>query len=313
MSLEPSGCASLSSKLRTIPDFLRAGGLRAAPLALLCGLSAAIFAQDQPTPQQPGPVPQQQTPAPTAAPPEIAADDPDAGEPVTVFGWVTSGPMKLRPGKEATEPLNQILNLPDFHSKSPGVQVSIPAGKFNHLEMSYFQADGSGDSIAAIPLGLFGSNFPQGTLISTSYRVRNAQMTWNFLTWPAPPEDSKFRFHTLYSFNYTNVSTVIDAPLDLDPNFIPGHGGRNIFYPALGLAVEYVPSKHLWVELRGWGFGLPHHADIGDAEINVVGRFKQFEIFGGYKMFHLKTSENNDQYFVGTIGGPMGGVRWVLH
>ena len=75
-----------------------------------------------------------------------------------------------------------------------------------------------------MPLSLFGSTIPQGDFISSTYRLRNAQLTWNYLTWPAPPEDSKWRFHTLYSFNYTGVSATVDAPFEPSATFVPAHG-----------------------------------------------------------------------------------------
>ncbi len=116
----------------------------------------------------------------------------------------------------------------------------------------------------------------------------------------------------MWGFNYTRVSAVLDAPLDLSTTFTPGVGFRQIFYPAFGLAGEYIPSKHFFFEARAWGFGLPQKADIGDVEGNVTARFGHLEIFAGYKMFHFKTTKKTDEYFVGTIGGPLGGVRWVF-
>ncbi len=196
MPLEPSYGASLSSrlltKLLTKFDFPRAAGPRLAAL-LLFSFGAALFGQQPPEPPQAqtqippqaAPTPQQ-TPAPTSAPPEIAADDPDNGEPLSVYIWKTSGPAHLRPGTLAAVPNNQLLTLPNFSSLSPAGVVSVPAGKFNHVEVSYFQADGNGTTVTPIPLSLFGSNFGPGTLMSNSYRVRNAQLTWNYLTWPEP-------------------------------------------------------------------------------------------------------------------------------
>lgn len=284
--------------------------LRPVILAFACG--GAILAQQQQIPQPAPPVPQQ-TPAPTSAPPEISADDPDAGEPVMFYYWLSKGTGKLLPGAVAAVPLNQVLGLPNASPRSLGASISMPAGKFNHLELSYFQADGSGTSYATVPLSLFGNNVPQGDFISTTYRVRFAQLTWNYLTWPAPPEDAKFRVHTLYSFSYTSDSVTIDAPYELSTTFQPPHGTRNIFYPTFGLQAEYVPSKHLYIQAKTFGFGLPHKAALGDMEVSAVARFKHLEIFGGYKFFHLKTSTASDQYFTQNLGGPMGGVRWVLH
>jgi hypothetical protein len=190
--------------------------------------------------------------------------------------------------------------------------ISIPAGKFNHLEISYFQAYGNGDYTTPIPLTFFGADYGPTTLMSTSYRVRNAQVTWNYLTWPAPPEDSKFRFRTLYGFNYTQVGATIDAPLDTNPTFSPGVGSSQLFDPAFGAVGEYIPSKHVFIEVRAWGFGFPQHGDIGDVEGHVVADFGHVEIFAGYKMFHFKTNKESAQYFTGTISGPMLGLRWIF-
>jgi len=271
-----------------------------------------MLGQQQPPPAPEAPAPQQQNPAATTAPPEIAVDDPDYGEPAGLFVWLTHASPSLLPGALAAVPANQTLGLPDARPRSPGGFFSIPAGKFNHLEISYFQADGDGTGYAKVPLGLFGASVPQGDFISTSYRLRNAQITWNYLTWPAPPEDSKWRFRTLYGFNYTSVSVTVDAPFEASTTFTPPHGTRNIFYPAFGIVTEYIPSKNFFMEFRTWGFGFPHRADIGDAEVNAVVRFRHLEIFAGYKMFHFKTSPKSDQYFLGTLTGPMAGLRWVI-
>jgi hypothetical protein len=279
--------------------------------SLMCALSSLTFAQQQPPPPE-APPPQQQNTAPTTAPPEITQDDPDYGEPVGLSYWLSRGPSRLLPGILAAVPQNQKLVLPDARPRSPGIFLSMPAGKFNHLELSYFQVDGSGTGYATTPLGLFGYNVPLGDFISNTFRLRQAQLTWNYLTWPVPLEDSKWRVHTLYSFNYTSDSVTVDAPFEPNVAFTPPHGTRNIFYPSFGIATEYVPSKSFFFEARAWGFGFPHRADIGDVEANAVVRLKHLEIFGGYKYFHFKTSPRNDQYFLGTVKGPIFGLRWVI-
>ncbi len=281
----------------------------------MCALSSLTFGQQQPPPPPEAPAQQQQNPSATTAPPEISPDDPDFGEPLGGFYWLTRGKTNLLPGSINWRRFRRTRcwHLPDARPRSPGAFVSIPAGKFNHLEISYFQADGNGTGYAAVPLSLFGSDFAQGDFISTSYRIRNAQLTWNYLTWPAPPEDSKWRFRTLYSFNYTGVSATVDAPFEASATFVPANGSRNIFYPAFGVSLEYIPNKIFYFEARTWGFWIPHRADIADAEATAVVVIKKhFEIFGGYKFFHFKTSPNSDQFFVGTMTGPAAGVRWVI-
>lgn len=279
----------------------------------MCALTSLAFGQQSPpTPEQP-PAPQQQNPAATTAPPEISPEDPDYGEPQGVYFWLSRGTAKTLPGNPAQYfTQDQVLALPNARPRSPGVSVSIPAGKFNHLEISYFQMDGDGTGYAQIPLSLFGSNFVQGQFISTTYRIRSAQLTWNYLTWPAPPEDSKFRFRTLWSFNYTSVSPVIDEPYNTSVDFTAAHGTLNIFYPDFGVSLEYIPNKVFYFETRTWGFGFPHHADIADAEVNMVVRYKHMELFGGYKFFHFKTSPDQNQFIVGTLMGPIAGLRWVI-
>lgn len=289
------------------------GPVPASPLLapmVWAALSGGLLAQDQPP--APAPPAPQQTPAPTTAPPAISVDDPDNGEPFSGFLWLTAGTGKLLPGAAAAAPQNQILALPGARPRSPGGSVSIPAGKFNHLELSYFQADGNGTGTAAIPLTLFGNNIPQGDFISTTYRVREAQLTWNYLNWPVPPEDSKWRIRSLWSFNYVSDSVTVDAPYETNVSFQPPNGARNIFYPSFGIELEYIPSKYVYVQAKTWGFGIPHHADIADAEAELGVRIKHFEIFAGYKYFHFKTSTQSDQYFVQSLRGELAGVRWVF-
>jgi hypothetical protein len=280
----------------------------------MCALSSLMFGQQQPPPAPTEPPPQQQqNPAATTAPPEISKDDPDYGEPEGAFYWLTRGSPKTLPGNSAQYyTQDQVLALPNARPRTPGAFISIPAGKFNHLEISYFQAEGVGTSYAAVPLSLFGSSFTQGDLISPTYHVRDAQITWNYLTWPAPPEDSKWRIRTLWAFNYTGVDLTVDAPFEASATFTPATGTRNIFYPDFGISTEYIPNKNFYFEARAVGFGFPHHADIADAQANVVVRFKHLEIFGGYRFFHFKTSTENTQFIEGTLTGPLGGARWII-
>jgi hypothetical protein len=286
--------------------------------SLMCALTSLIIGQPlfgqqpPPTPAEP-PAPQQQNPAATTAPPEISKDDPDYGEPEGASFWLSKGPGKTLPGNAAQYfTQEQILTLPNARPRSPGAFISIPAGKFNHLEISYFQVDGDGTGYANTALGLLGSTIPQGDFISTTTRIRNVELTWNFLNWPSPPQDSKWRFRTLWSFDYTSISTTVDAPFDLSTTFVPAQGTSNIFYPLFGVELEYIPNKIFYFEARTSGFGFPHHADIAQAEANVVVRYKHLEIFGGYKFYHFKTSPAGTQFFVETLTGPAAGVRWLI-
>lgn len=284
---------------------------------LLCTL--ALFGQQQPpapAPDAPPPAPAQppQQPAPLPPPVDETRNDIDRGGFIKLFYWQTVGKPDLLPGKKAANRDAQTLHDFAHDDKStPGGVIAFPAGKFNRLEISYFQARGAGNTIAANDLSFFGTNFSQGDFIATTFRVRSAKVSWNYLTWPDPPEESKFRIKTLWEFQYTSIESVLDEPFNFDPTFSPAINTKSIFYPTFGLGAEYTPSKHFYFDLRVSGFGLPHRSVIGDAEGSLVIRIKRLEILPGYKWYHFKTSPQSDQYVAGTLKGPYGAIRLVFH
>lgn len=277
---------------------------------LLCLFCATLYGQDTP-PAAPA---QQQTPAPTVAPPEIAKDDPDNGGSVAGFYWRPSGTPQMLPGKKSANALAQTIPLPPDDKKGPGFTVSIPAGKFNRIEATYFQAYGLGDTgVTPIDVTPFGTTIASGDELVSSFQIRDVKLTWNYLTYPAPPEDSKFRVKTFWGVRYTHISAVIDAPLDLTNAQLPVVGSRQIIYPVLGIGTEYLGFKHLYLDARVSAFALPHHAAYWDGGANIVVKSRHIEVFGGYQIFYFKTTPQNDQYFTGTLRGPLVGARWMFH
>jgi hypothetical protein len=278
--------------------------------------------------QQPGaPAPQApaQPPAPTPAqaaqsqrqtnakPDNTAPDDIDnVFVSVKGYYWLTKGTFNMLSGKAATSPGNSTLpTLGEANKHVVGGMVTFPAGKYNRLEVSFFQANGSGTSTAPQNLTFYGQNFPAGDLLTSSFRIRTAHVTWNYLTWPDPPEAARFRLKTLWGFQWTAVQSVIDAPYDVSIAN-PAVGTRSIYYPTFGVGGEYVVSKYFYLDSRVSAFAWPHHAVVWDAEGNAVIRYKFLEIFGGYKASHLKTSPQQEEYIVGTLQGGYGGLRIVL-
>ena len=106
---------------------------------------------------------------------------------------------------------------------------------------------------------------------------------------------------------------MIDAPLDIGNTQLPAVGNRQIIYPVLGLGAEYIGSKHFYFDVRASGFALPHRAVTWDGEANAEVHTRHIEIFAGYKAFHFKTTPQSDEYFAGTLRGPIGGLRWMFH
>jgi hypothetical protein len=200
----------------------------------------------------------------------------------------------------------------DSNKHAIGGMLTFPAGKYNRLEVSFFQVHGSGTTTAPENLTIFGQNIPSGDFLTSSFRIRSMNVSWNYLTWPAPPESSRFRIKTLWGFQWDSVQSVIDAPYETSTTFSPAVGTLNIYYPSFGIGGEYVLSKNVYVDGRASGFAWPHHAVIWDAEGNLTFRYKFIEVFGGYKASHLKTSPQGEEYILGTLQGGYGGIRIVL-
>lgn len=298
---------------------------------LLC-LSCALLSGQAPPPAPqpttpPPPVPQAkpQNPAQTNAPVDTTPkDDPDritfGLEP---FYWISSGHFNLLTGSKSAgvdlfgNPVppspgqSTLPTLGDINKNSGGGVISFPAGKYNRLDVTFFQAEGSGTSVAPQNLTFFGQTLTSGDFLASSFRIRSLKATWNYLTWPAPPETSKFRIRTLWSFVYTQAQTTIDEPFDLTLTS-PVIGTHNIYYPEFGIGGEYVPSRHFYFSGEASGFAFPHRSVIWDAEVKAVVRFGHLEIFGGEKLYHLKTSPQGEEYAVGTLKGPFAGLRLFL-
>jgi hypothetical protein len=121
----------------------------------------------------------------------------------------------------------------------------------------------------------------------------------------------------LYEVQFTTVHSQIDAPLkevttDSSGNLVSNSasGTRQFFSPTLGGALEQALGRHFRWEAKASGFGLPHRADLWDAEASAIVRFRQWELLAGEKAFHFKTSPNNTEYLAGTLSGSYVAVRW---
>jgi hypothetical protein len=139
------------------------------------------------------------------------------------------------------------------------------------------------------------------------------KIVWNYLTFPSPPEESKFRIKTMWGFQFASLNASVDAPFENAATFAPSFGKRSVFYPVFGIGGEYVPSKHFYIQAQASGFAFPHKAVLWDADASVVIRFyRHAEIFGGGKVTHFKSSPSADAYGEATIKGPDFGARWIF-
>jgi len=287
--------------------------------------SAQPPAQPTPAPQTPAQQPGATTQAPPAAPVPPKKEDRDTGgdfysiEPIF---WLVKEPPVLRLGyageftKNAygmtiynqTTPGN--LDFPGGSKYGDGIMVTVPTPKENSVQFTYWRIQGHGNTTAATDLILFSNSFPMGDALVTSYAFQDYKLSWNYLSYPYPSHGSRFRFKTLWEFQFLNISTFTAAPLDV--NAVNTTGDKHIFLPTLGAGIEYHLAKSLLFELKASGFGIIHHMDIWDTEASLVWRTGHLEAFVGAKAFHFKTSPKADQYFTDTLLGPAVGLRWIF-
>lgn len=228
---------------------------------------------------------------------------------VGLFDWIPSGGPSLHAGSQAVLPPPHELTLPSKPYRAYGVMVTIPTKGSTRLEVSYLTLNDRGSALAPTDLGLFGGTIAQGEPLSMAYSLRHLKVSWNYLSYPNPP-DSKFRIKTLWEFHYIQFKPSVTATLAAPDQ--PLAGNQRILLPAVGLGVEYVMSRYFRLELRGSGMIIPRHSTIADAEGNAVVRVRSLEIFAGGKFLHFKTTSNSDTYSSGTLWGPEAGLRWVF-
>jgi hypothetical protein len=228
---------------------------------------------------------------------------------IGLFDWVPSGSPSLHAGAQAVVPPSHDLTLPGKPYRAYGVSLTIPMKGSSRLEFTYTTVNENGNILAPTDLGLFGGTIAQNEPLATSYSLRHLKLSYNFLSYPNPP-DAKFRIKTLWEFHYLQLYPTVVATVTAPDQ--PLSATQSIKLPALGLGVEYVASKHFRLELRGSGMAIPHHTSLGDAEGSAVVRVRSIEIFLGAKLLHFKTSSQQDTFMRGTLWGPDAGVRWVF-
>jgi hypothetical protein len=283
--------------------------------AVLLYFACALAYGQQPAAPDSAQTPPASAPAAPAAAPDTSLQNIDSGWSIRGYYWLSQGQPVVRLGTPPIDPYTGLpmvitpgsedIDLPPDKKRTPGVVVSFPAGKFNRLEISFFQASGTGLNTIPQDLNLFGISFTGGDTLDLYYRLRNFKVTWNYLTWPSPPT-AKFRLKTLWEVQYLNIDS---SYLDLN-TLTSSFGSKTIILPTLGAGIQYVPSKHFYLDVRGTGMGFPGHSVIWDASAEANFRLGHLEIFGGAKAYHFRSSPGNEQYFSGTLKGPYGGLGW---
>ncbi len=261
---------------------------------------------------QSAPVP---APAATSQPAAGQPAQPDYPDPRTltfgVFYWMTgpgAGP-NLYGGNQAYD-YETLKDLGKAKSATPGIEASLPITRTGTLNFEFFQAKGDGNQNAPAVLDLFNTGFGQGTPLATQYQIQAAKVYLDDLLFPHKFPVAKFRLKSLWEFQYVRMKSTINAPLLATVSPQIATGTNQIFLPMFGLAAEYAIARHVLLRANASGFGIPHKADVWDAEATIAYRRGMWELVGGGKAFHFKTSPNNVEYLSDTLMGAFVGLRW---
>ena len=283
--------------------------------------------QQQPAAQQPPAAPQvlqQSAPPPGLAAPvrqasQTAPDSSDGLFSLELFYLESLAHPDVVTGKSYQTPQTPgNLSFSRKSAPSGGVVLGFPAGKGNTLRFTYFRVQGKESTTAPTDINLFSTGYNAGTFITTKYTLQNVKLTYDYLVYPFPPEDAKFRVRVLFEAQYTLIGAHYNAPYEPTTNsagnavVTTAQASQGFIYPAFGAAVERALSKHFRVEAKATGFALPHHATIYDAEALAAYRHGHAEVLFHANAFHFRTSVQQNQYLFATIPSAGLGVRWYL-
>jgi hypothetical protein len=251
-------------------------------------------------------------PTPPPGPRTSASREPFS---IEVFYWPISAKPVLQEGETSTSTNSAELVIPRKTRSAGGVALNLPGGLHNKLRMSFFQTKGSADTTAGGDLVFFSQGYSAGDYLATGYTLRNVKVSFDYLSYPAPPEGARFRLRTLWEGQATWVRATVDAPFKTNEAGAPvaaaSDGTLWFAYPTFGVGVQHVASDRFRWEAKGSGFAFPGRSTIWDAEIGGSYNFGKFEAVFGARAFHFKTSPKVEQLIKGTIWGPYAGLRWI--
>jgi hypothetical protein len=207
------------------------------------------------------------------------------------------------------------LNFTSKLDRSPGARVSIPVSKNATIRFSYFKANSfTGVTSAPGNLNLFGQPITGRDVLTNLADMESFKLSYDYLTYFWKHGSSELRLKTLYDIQRISVNSEVDD-FQVDTtgalvNINPIVNSKSIVLPTFGLGLEHTLSRHFRWEARGSGFGLPHRGDIVDAEAQIAVRVSHFELLGGGRWLHFKTSPKSAQYIVENMYGPYVSLRY---
>jgi hypothetical protein len=287
------------------------------PLLALALISIAVPVFGEESAQESPAAPAAQT-APAQIPPPVATapakpTGPDYPEPRTftigAYYWLT-GPG-TNPGIITGRAVRDNETLADIGKpkRTPGIQLSMPISRTGELKFDGFLIKGDGNqTIGADEPFVLGSQFYNGDKVVTQYQIEGAKLYIDDLLFPHKFPVSKFRLKSLWEVQYLHFKTTVDLPPVTSG--VVATGTKQLILPEIGIAAEYAIAPHVLFRVSGAGFGLYHKADIWDADATLSFRVHSWEVFGGAKALHFKTSPKSAEYYLGTLSGGYFGLRW---
>ena len=274
---------------------------------------------------------QQPAPAPAPAPATEVAEDPKAPPPPPplpprskdypdpqgltfgAFYWlaVPGQQPDIKTGKVAGQ-FEDLLQI-GKPKQAPGVEISYPISRTGTLRAEGFQLKGAGSQTLlkdTAPLGLL---YNKGDLLSTGYRIRGAKVYLDDLFWPHKYPIAKLRLKSILGVQFLQARANLDAPLKATNSSITTfttNGTKQLYLPAIGVAVEYAVAPHVLFRVGGSGFFLPHKAYFYDGDASLAIRRKHVEVVVGYKALGFRTSPKPEYFLSDMISGGYGGLRW---
>jgi hypothetical protein len=241
----------------------------------------------------------------------------EAGYFIGITGWLPLGQSWVDKGHSAafTDPSKQ--QLVGKSKGAFGAELGIAVGQHNSIRASYFQSKQSGTTSTDHEIVLFTQTYAAGDVLSTSAKLSDYKLSYEYLTWPYPVEARHFRLKTLWQVQYITVNSAFDAPiLSATPDSsglftsYAAQGSRNFITPSLGLGVHEYATRNFHFEANVSGFMLPHRWHLVDSDATIAYRAGRLELRAGAKGFVFRTSPKSDFFYRGTVGGAYVGLRW---
>lgn len=257
----------------------------------------------------------QQAPAPAPRPLPTDPENIESMFSFSAYYWQADrGHTAIRGGQQNIDPSIHDFDFPKLKPRNFGATLTFPTGGFNRFEIHYFQVTGDGSLRPGRNLEVEGTKINAGELVASQFKLTSVRASWNYLTFPVPPLDSRLRIKTFWELEVAKIRPVLQFPeKDLINGVYPQvTPKKSLIYPGAGLGLEYVASRAFRLEAHGSGMAWPGRSRYVDAEAMAVLRFGAAEVFGGAKLFHFRTSTKSAILLKGTIWGPLGGVRFVF-